>query len=350
MKSSRKKTLWIIIALLGALAMLAALGLFFYQYYTPAEIAIANGVRVEINLKTGEIKKAEPPLPEKAPGEHAAEPAETGAAPAEHKEDAKEVHAEQEKTEAAHPAEQKEKASTEAAAPATAAESGTPKGPRVAVVMVGLGLSRTSTESAMELPAVVSLSFSPYAFDISEWMKKAIEARHETYLDLPMEPVDYPYSDPGPYALLTGLDDAKNLERLNLLLARGGGYRGIISGPDEHYTENAGSFDGFLKALKSKQLFYAYVSRPANHRLTQEAQKQQVPIMGLDRVLDEKLSSEAIDTSLGELEALAKQSGYAVALARPYPVTIKRLQEWLKTLPAKGIEVVPLSAVKGNAP
>jgi len=48
---------------------------------------------------------------------------------------------------------------------------------------------------------------------------------------------------------------------------------------------------------------------------------------------------------LFELERIAKSAGSAVGMGLPYPVTIERLAVWAETLEAKGLVLVPVSAL-----
>lgn len=354
-QGNRSFYLWVGAAVFGALLIIAALVQFYLVYGGGADKAIANAKRAEINLKTGEIKQREIPKVEEAlkPAEEkpvetvlpeeAKEPASAEAK----KEETKPEEAAAQTSEHAKPVEEKDPKGSVATPPEPAAVAAAPSKPRVAVVLVGLGLSRSSTEQAFDLPASVGLSFSPYAFDLGPWMQKAEATKHERFLDLPLEPSDYPYSDPGPYALLTSLDDAKNKERLEQVLARATGYVGLVSGPDEKFTELASSFEPFLSQLKAKNLFFVYTSRAANYKFKQASDASGASVLAADRVIDQALSSEAIDAELKALEDAARNSGYAVAIGRPYPITITRLQAWLATLPGKGIEVVPLASLKG---
>ena len=79
------RKLWIATAIVSVLATVAFVGLFLRDHYVPASKAIAQGQRVEINLKTGEIKQApEKPLAtEPAPVSAPAPAAGCGAAPPE---------------------------------------------------------------------------------------------------------------------------------------------------------------------------------------------------------------------------------------------------------------------------
>lgn len=364
------KTKWLSAGIVFTLATLAFLGMFAMHYRVPAEQAIAAGARVEINLKTGEVKQApekiaEEKTLEEKPAENAAD--KTDATLEEAKTKADELPQEEKMAEkaeeivmpeakkAAEVAEAKTEAEPEtevAALPeqAPAATEEKKSQPSIAVVVVGVGLSRSSTEKIMQLPETISFSFSPYASELGKWVKLAQKENHETYIDLPLEPNDYPYSDPGPYALLTGLDNAANKKRLDKILKPDLSFKGVVGGVDERFTENQNAPDWLFSALKEKQLSLTFVARPSNHQFLQNAQKSSVSIIGIDRVIDEKLTIEAIDTALSDAESLAQKTGFAVILARPYPISVLRIDAWLKTLPKKEIVVVPLSHLQSKSP
>src|ERR1700761_8082059 len=75
--------------------------------------------------------------------------------------------------------------------------------PKIALVIGGLGLNPDQTKAAIEqLPPEVTLSFSPYAENLQAQIDHARAAGHEVMVEIPMEPLDYPDNDPGPYTLL----------------------------------------------------------------------------------------------------------------------------------------------------
>ena len=71
---------------------------------------------------------------------------------------------------------------------------------KIAIVVSGLGLSAKATTAALDsLPAGVTLGFAPYAGDVQHWVAQARQRGHEVLLEVPMEPFDFPDSDPGPH-------------------------------------------------------------------------------------------------------------------------------------------------------
>jgi hypothetical protein len=97
--------------------------------------------------------------------------------------------------------------------------------PRIAVIVTGLGLNAALTQIAINhLPGNVTLAFDPYTDRLNDWMAQARAQGHEVLIGVPMEPNDYPDSDPGPATLLTSLSASDNKQRLEWTLARASGY------------------------------------------------------------------------------------------------------------------------------
>ena len=221
------------------------------------------------------------------------------------------------------------------------------KRPRIAIILTGVGLSSAATEAAItQLPPAVTLSFTPYSRRLDQWVTLARAGGHEVMLDLPMEPTSYPDDDPGPQALLTALSPAQNVARLNWALDRARGYVGVATVMGSRFTVSEDALTPVLEALKKQGLIFI------DNRSSQEsvawrvAAKIGVPSALNDRTLDAGQANRvAIDARLVQLEGVARADGFAVAMGRPYPVTIARLREWAKGLSDRGFVLAPISAV-----
>ena len=62
---------------------------------------------------------------------------------------------------------------------------------------------------------------------------------HEVLLEVPMEPFDFPDSDPGPHTLRAGEDEDANIERLNWALSRFTGYAGVTNLLGQRFLSDA---------------------------------------------------------------------------------------------------------------
>ncbi|OKO80433.1 divergent polysaccharide deacetylase family protein, partial [Bradyrhizobium sp. AS23.2] len=93
--------------------------------------------------------------------------------------------------------------------------------PVVAIVIGGLGVGAAKTTDAiMKLPPAITLAFTPYGTDPGKLAERARAQRHEIFLQIPMEPYDFPDNDPGPQTLLTSLSTDQNMDRLYWHLSR----------------------------------------------------------------------------------------------------------------------------------
>lgn len=211
---------------------------------------------------------------------------------------------------------------------------------RVAIIVEGLGLNRSATEAAIEsLPSSVTLSFSPYARDLQEWLEKATEAGHEVLVEVPMESRRFPADDPGPLGLLTSLDQIANVERLSTILDEAEGTAGIMDVTGSRFRESAEHINIVMNNLDARGLFYVQ-GRPGL-RLG----STKVPSATADIVLDERGFRASIDARLDYVERLAKYQGSSVAVASAKPVTFERIALWLDEAGRRGVSVAPVSQV-----
>ena len=73
--------------------------------------------------------------------------------------------------------------------------------------------------------------------------------------------------------------------------------------------------------------------------------KEKVTWAAVEIDLDRKLESSEIDLRLAEFEKLATSRSLAIGRISNSPISLAHLSAWIKTLPDKGIELVPVSAL-----
>ena len=212
--------------------------------------------------------------------------------------------------------------------------------PKVAILVLGLGLEATLFDAALALPEPISLQLSPYAPDLPALVERARRAGHEVLLDLPMEPADYPASDPGPHTLLADSSGDENLERLNWLLARAPGYIAVAGG-GARFAASANAGD-VLDVLAKRGL--ALIELGAS-RLQGAAAAAGLPYASTPPGLDQDDSVRSIDDALAGLETQALAGGSALGAIQAYPVSLERLRLWAATLEDEGLVLAPVSAV-----
>jgi hypothetical protein len=211
--------------------------------------------------------------------------------------------------------------------------------PRVAVVVVGLGLSKDATEAAIaKLPPEVSLSFSPYASNLDNWVKRARNNGHEVLLDLPMQPPNFPEHDAGPLALMVNQTPVDAVQHLEAILGKTTSYVGLAGALRSPVTTTE-QWVSLLRDIRDRGLLFV------GDGLVGVAETDAPASASVTLVADEVSFRAAIDVRLTRLQAAAQRDGTAIAYVSPRPVTFERLLAWTDTLPQKGLVLAPASAV-----
>jgi len=223
--------------------------------------------------------------------------------------------------------------------------------PKIAIVVTGMGLNEAATLNAIiDLPNDITLAFAPYSRALKRTVAAARADGHEFLLEVPMEPFDYPNSDPGPQTLLTGQAPRANLDRLFWLMARAGGYIGLINNQGARFTASASDLTPIMEELGLRGLGYLD-DGSSNRSLTRQlANANRVPFARASLALDANPSRAAILNALEKLEATAREQGQAIGIISALPISITTIVSWAQTLDMRQIELVPLSALMKSAP
>jgi polysaccharide deacetylase 2 family uncharacterized protein YibQ len=217
---------------------------------------------------------------------------------------------------------------------------------RIALVVTHLGLSPQQTQQAItELPASVTLGFAPYARSLADWVQQARDNGHEVLLGLPMEPSDYPRNDPGPNGLMLANTAEENIERLNWILSRATGYVGVFNFMGSRFSVEKNALKPILQQLKNRGLLMLDTRASAFSVMAPTAQEVGLAYTIVDIAPDAKPNRGYIDRQLAKLTELASKNKHAVAIVRPFPITMLRLKRWIRRLDAKEVVLAPLSSV-----
>ena len=236
------------------------------------------------------------------------------------------------------------------ARPVKPATNGKSNGPRVAIVVGGLGIGANTTADALrKLPGPITLAFAPYGGDLERQVARARETGHEVMLQVPMEPFDYPDNDPGPHTLLTSIDAAQNLDRLHWLMSRIQGYVGLVNAMGGRFTASENGMAPVLREAATRGLIYLDDGSSARSLASQIAGANNVAFAKADLIIDQVPTSADVDRALGRLETIARARGTAVGFAGAMPVSIDRLTRWIKAAESRGIQLVPITAVVSRA-
>ena len=217
---------------------------------------------------------------------------------------------------------------------------------KIAIVVSGLGLSAIATRTALDsLPADVTLGFAPYAGDVGQWAALARSRGHEILLEIPMEPFDFPDSDPGPHTLRAGQEEEANIQRLTWALTRFTGYAGVTNLLGQRFLSDSEALSPALTYLNRRGLYFFDNGAASQSVAPVVAGQVGMPAAQSGAAVDTIQTALEIDRRLSELETQARANGSAVGSAFLYPISIARIAAWAQGLQSRGFVLVPVSAI-----
>ncbi|MEZ5690988.1 MAG: divergent polysaccharide deacetylase family protein [Rickettsiales bacterium] len=217
--------------------------------------------------------------------------------------------------------------------------------PMIAIIVSGLGQYKYSLDHALRLPENINLSFSPYSPNIDVLLSMARTSGHEVMLDLPMESIDYPASDPGPLGLLVSKDQQENEIKIKKIMAKNSSYVGFVTPKNEIFLENIDLAKSLIKILSMRGLMMIVGKKPAKQSIEELIEVDSTSNAIIDTVIDEELSESSINAKLLLLEQMAAKKGYAIGLIDSYPISIKYLEKWINRTKNHDFNLVPVSAI-----
>jgi len=218
--------------------------------------------------------------------------------------------------------------------------------PRIAIVISGLGMSAKMTSAALaSLPPQVTLAFAPYASDVQRWVSEARREGHEVLLEVPMEPFDFPDSDPGSHTLRSGAGEDANTEKLVWALTRFTGYTGVTNLLGGRFLSDADSLEPVMTYLSRRGLLFFDNGAATRSAGPDVATRTGLSFAQATDTIDTIQTAMEIDRQLSDLESNARAHGTASGAGFLYPVTIERVSQWAQGLSSRGFVLVPASAI-----
>ena len=225
-----------------------------------------------------------------------------------------------------------------------------PGAPRIAIIVGGLGLNPGGTsDAAASLPGAVTLGFAPYGPDLEKQVSRARDVGHEVILQVPMEPFDYPANDPGPHTLTAAAAPAQTLDHLRWHLGRFTGYVGISNFLGGKFMGDTTAFGAVLREIGTRGLMFFDDGTSARSLTAAVSTSLGVSSAVADVAIDSDSRPEAMDAALTQLETIARARGSAIGSAQALPASVEKIARFARGLEARGIVLVPVSALAGRA-
>jgi uncharacterized protein len=217
--------------------------------------------------------------------------------------------------------------------------------PKIALLLGGMGLNEKLTQKAIkDLPADVTLAFAPYGNNLQEQVNKARSEGHEVFLQIPLEPIGFPATNPGPKTLGGDSSEAENIDALRWHLSRFSGYAGVVNYMGSRFLAMPKAIKPVLVEVRQRGLLFLEDGSMALSATEAAAKGLNLPIKRAAVVIDSDPSPQAIIAQLTLLEEQATGTGLAIGTGSGLDVTINTVKEWAKAAADRGIILIPITA------
>ena len=219
-----------------------------------------------------------------------------------------------------------------------------PGAPRLAIVVNGMGINpQASAQAVKSLLPAVTLAYSPYAPRVDDQAEQARLAGHELLVQVPMEGFA-PSQELGTRGLMAGASRERNRDALDWHMSRFQGYVGLTNYLGGRFMASTSALMPLLQNVAERGLVF-FDDGTARQSLTSAlALATGAPSLRADLAI-EATSPEGVDAALRRLEILAREKGMAIGVAPAVPAHIDRIARFAQGLEARGIALVPLSAL-----
>ncbi|MFO1067264.1 MAG: divergent polysaccharide deacetylase family protein [Geminicoccaceae bacterium] len=213
----------------------------------------------------------------------------------------------------------------------------------IALIIDDVGPAPAWSRRALALPGPLTMAFLPYADDLDALTAQARSRGHDIFLHMPMQPIGR--EDPGPNALLDGMDAATLRQRLTWAIGRVSGAIGMNNHMGSRLTAEPEAMATVMDVLREHDL--AFVDSRTSPRSVADgaAEKAGIAHVGRDVFLDHFPGSAFVRRQLAEVERQARTNGSVVAIGHPLPATLEVLESWIPAAKARGFRFVGVSRI-----
>ncbi|MGL4613713.1 MAG: divergent polysaccharide deacetylase family protein [Shewanella sp.] len=213
-------------------------------------------------------------------------------------------------------------------------------GAKIALIIDDLGYRHTDN-TALELPSAVTLSVLPLAPHSEQLAQAGLASGHEIMLHLPMQALNGKAL--GPLGLTETMNKAQVQAAVFAAIASIPCARGVNNHMGSLLTQLDEPMRWVMESLKQKQLYFVDSRTTQQTKAGELAEQLGVRVLRRQLFLDNDISDAALERQFTQMMAKALAQGQLVAIAHPYPETIRFLKVNLIRLAAAGIELVPVS-------
>jgi len=215
-----------------------------------------------------------------------------------------------------------------------------PPGPRLAIVVDGLGYDPVRDAEWLDFPERITVSVLPHGPSSKSFAASARTHGFGVILHIPMEPEGAVSDRTEPFLLRRGMTPEEIADRFDRMSADIPQANGASNHMGSAFTSDPASMAAFAQTLKGKGFFFVDSVTSAGTVASMAMEQAGVPATRRDVILDDDGRPEEMRRQWAVAIALAKERGQAVLLCHARRETRKALLELLPQLRTEGMRAV----------
>jgi len=214
----------------------------------------------------------------------------------------------------------------------------------IVLILDDVGFDHQPLVDAMRIDPNLNFAVLPNGSRSADFARELDGRGFELLCHLPMEPVDYPRTSPGPHAILTSMSDDEIAKTTRENVAAVPHARGVNNHMGSRATADSRVMTSVLGALP-KGMYFIDSRTTGDSIAARTAHAMNVRTASRSVFLDDVQTEPAIRRQLAALSAAAAEHGVAVGIGHMYPQTVRVLREEAPELRTRGFRFVRASTV-----
>lgn len=223
--------------------------------------------------------------------------------------------------------------------------------PRIAIVILNLGLLSDLSDKAINANSKISLGFTSYSDDLMNQLQESLNQGHDTAVLLPTQVLSNITNDPGQNALLIDASMSENTKKFSDVVLK------LMSNDIGLYIPYHSAFLSredkaqfllnLLEDYEGKFKFFLYYDLEGASFMTKLLTTSNIAKKSiiLNKILDSSLNESAIIASLNSLaEMSVTTKSISVGAIYPTKLAMNTLEKWISNNTDK-VEIVSLSTI-----
>lgn len=216
------------------------------------------------------------------------------------------------------------------------------------IIIDDVGNNLEYGRDVINLPATLTIAILPKTTYAKKLARLAAKKNKEVMLHLPMQSVEHHQHSPGTLDLHMTRNEFREELRLNLNSVPY--VRGVNNHMGSLLTRHPGHMAWLMDELSRMGGLYFIDSKTTSKSIADRiAIENNVPVLSRDFFLDPDHNISTLRQQFDLFIKKVNQRGYALAIAHPYPQTIKFLKAHLNELNQHGIKLIPVSELVRTA-